>query len=224
MKTVPVTLRGDGTAIEYQLRLALDCKVLDFRLNAQTMVGFDDQACRLVSVRTGQALSDDLLIEKAEILSGDVLTVVRIAADTATIQSTHTAVSSTLNSTTISTPGSVPSSGGAAPSSPSAFSAYGAAQSTATPTGELLVPYKLILVRRGPKQTQWEYDVHLKKEYENSPRKFFEAYGGQEYQNLADFLRSILARELSPAEIDRLLYSWCEDISMGHRKTVMPIS
>ena len=203
MKTVPVTLRGEGTAIEYQLRLALDSSILDFRLNAQTMVGFDDHACRWILGRTGEPLKDDLLLAQADVQGGDVLTVAKVSAY--------------VDQAPNHTPQTV------APKTAPPPSSYRAVESAVSAGTELLVPYKLVLVIRSPQQSQWEYDIHLKQDYENNPRKFFEAYGGQEYQNLADFLRSILSHDPSPREIDRLLSEWCEDISMGHRRTVLPI-
>lgn len=193
--TIPIILRGEGTAIEYQLWVALDSEVSNFRLNAQTLVGFDDQMCKLILHRTGLPLVDSLRFEETALSSGDILTVVPFVSPPVFDSVADRAV----NSHSVTQPSS--------------------RDRTVEQINPLLVSYRLIPLINGMQPGSASYVIQLQPAYENKPVQFFRDYGGQEQKQLEVFLAQQLKRNVSIEEMDRVIQIWCEDISVGYQET-----
>lgn len=207
MKNVLVTLQGSGTDLRYQLRLALDSTVSNFRLNAQTLLGFDDTTCQLILDRTQQGLPDAISFREADIQSGDILTVMPFYS--------YAAESVSEDSPALVNDTPFPS---AAVSGSQVISSR---TSTHREKNEPLFPYSLnltVLAGAAPASSH-EYIIQLNSQYESDPSLFFEAYSRQEYQKFIDFLESAVERAVSAREVNGVIRDWCEDIRVGYKIT-----
>lgn len=194
-ESIDITLRRQDIAREYSFLIPSDIKVLDFRLNAQTLVGFDDEDCRLVLERTGQELSDSALVQDTDIQNKDVLIVLppvgyHIPALSTNIGNSH--------------------------SSKSSYRKVDGHIKRAVPN---TVSYKLILTINGVEKSVWEHSIELLSHHENNPIQFFEEFNSREHQKLEDFLAVALERKPSAFELNKVTKAWCEDIQLGYRET-----
>lgn len=214
MKNVVVTLQGSGTYLEYRLRLALDSTVSNVRLNAQTLLGFDDTTCQLILDRTQQGLPDAISLREADIQSGDILTVMPFyrGAAASVAESAHEPAPISEHPLSSHPLSSAVISGGQAVSGSTNLERN---------NYEPLFPYSLslIVLSEAAPASSYEYVIQLNSRYESDPSLFFEAYGRQEYQKFIDFLESALEREVSAREINRVIRDWCEDIRVGYKTT-----
>lgn len=192
MKNVAIAVRRQDSEHRYSFSLPFDIKVLDFRLNAQTLVGFDDEDCRLILERTGEELSDSLSVKESDIQAGDVLLVIP-PLEYRLPQAPNRAVSSQ--------------------SSYRKVEAYTSKDILST------VTYKLILTVHDSENSNWEYSVALLSHHENNPFRFFEELSSREYQKLEEFLEAALDRQPSTFELNKIMKAWCEDIQLGYRET-----
>ncbi len=190
MDNISIVLRGSGISNEYKLDISPNMRIIDFRLNAQTLVGFDDNSCQIIIERTGDFLPDGLLVSETDIQSGDTLIVVP------PIVPTHNSL----------------------PSKPSTYKRIYSSSSNQV-SFDLIVAYKLLLEIAGERKSTWEYTVHLQAYYENSPNGFFKESDGKEQHKLEEFVQEALDRQPSSAEIRKILDAWCEDIILGYRET-----
>ncbi|WP_346294250.1 hypothetical protein [Sphaerothrix gracilis] len=189
MENISIVLRGSGISSEYKLDISPDIRIIDFRLNAQTLVGYDDDSCQLVIERTGDFLPDGLLVSDTDIQSGDVLIVLP------PVVSTHSSLT-------------------AKPSTYKRIDSYGNQASF-----DLTVSYKLLLETADEKKNMWEYTVHLQSCHENNPSRFFKESDRKEQRKLEEFVEKALDRQPSSTEIRKILDAWCEDILLGYRET-----
>lgn len=192
MHSILITLRGIDNLNQYNLALTPDTKILDFRLNAQTLLGFDDEDCRLVVERTSENLSDSFLVQDADIKDGDILQLLPPAGYNLAVNPDTTA-SSRSKSSRVNT------------------HSKKAANTT--------VSYKLILTVNGKQKNIWEHSIELLSHHENNPSRFFDESDKREIQILEDFLEVALERKPSPFELRKVLQVWIDDIQLGYRKT-----
>jgi len=211
IETVVITLQGMDTPICYpQLRVASDSTVANVRVNAQTLVGFDDATCQLILERTGQSLADSLSIKAADVRTGDTLTVLPFIT-------TQTSAARSIPNAALSA------------DAPSAQLPVSVPQQVSTFDGRALkVAYRLELTVLGlPNSATGErvdYIIALQDRHENDPSLFFEAYDRREYKQLASFLHDTLGREPSYSELNQIIRRWCEDILVGHRRTLFTVT
>jgi hypothetical protein len=195
LKNIDITLRRQDIVREYSFSLPPDIKILDFRLNAQTLVGFDDEDCRLVLERTGQELSDSSLVQDTVIQPGDVLIVlppVRCRIPTTSINSGNSHLSQ---------------------------SSYRKVDGYIKKAVLNTVSYRLILTINGVEKSVWEHSIELLSHHENTPIEFFEEFNSREHQKLEEFLAAALERSPTVFELNKITKIWCEDIKLGYRET-----
>lgn len=194
MDSVQIILRSADFDIEYQMRLSHSVIVSEFRENAQTLAGYDDQVCRLILARTQSDLPDSMPVSNSGIRSGDVLLVVPIDRQSKKSNQPLTYRQNRLD-----------------------------AIEDALRTAELKVTYALIASISDGAQYQ-RYEIQLISTYEDDPYRFFEKTNGRERQNLEVFLQGLLLRNPLATEVDDIINLWCNEIKVGHKITKIMLS
>lgn len=198
-----VIIRGSGRSNEYTLDISVETKILDLRLNAQTLLGFDDDTCQVVLEHNGEKLSDATILGNSSVQSGDVLLFIPPENKISTLSpdSSHNP-DSTFHSQ---------------------YQSISAISKTNTSGSILRNDYKLILTSFEIESKIWEYSISLQEKDEVRPSRFFQESGAKEYKRFNNFLKEALEREVLPKEVKSILNDWCSDIAQGYRITNIEI-
>jgi hypothetical protein len=169
--------------------------VLEFRKYAQTILGYDEQVCKVILERTSEQLQDPCSFKDLQIKDKDVLIIV---------PATNAMRFSPLDKRN--------------------FKSQSASEIFSKDTLDfssqaLQIPYKLILTQNSQEQSNWEYTIQLQSYHENNPDQFFSNSEGKEYVLFEAFLQSALQKQLLKAEVMKVLHDWCSEISQGYRVT-----